>query len=131
MSIKGVSDIRRLPRLGKIRLGIKETSSKTGNEYPKSVDYFVCPLEVQAVYGEKPRMLDIVFPAEDIEDIDGFIKLMNGAGLDPRPYLATNGIKMKKLWNDQRIANELAAMAVDKSTTVFRSKKGGYSADES
>ena len=62
--IKGVSDIRRLPRLGKIRLGEKALA-KSGKEYPVAVDYFVCPPEVQAVYGAKPRVLDIVFPVED------------------------------------------------------------------
>ncbi|HOV79548.1 MAG TPA: hypothetical protein PK728_05525 [Bacillota bacterium] len=65
MAIKGVSDIRRLPRLGKIRLGEKEISQRTGAEYPKAVDYFVCPPEVQKVYGEKPRVLDIMFPVSD------------------------------------------------------------------
>ena len=64
MAIKGVSNIRRLPRLGKIRLGEKALS-KNGNPYPKAVDYFVCPPEVQAVYGEKPRTLDIMFPVND------------------------------------------------------------------
>jgi len=64
MAIKGVSEIRRLPRLGKIRLGEKALA-KSGKEYPKAVDYFVCPPEVQAVYGEKPRVLDIMFPVED------------------------------------------------------------------
>ncbi|MFA5383964.1 MAG: hypothetical protein WC364_04770 [Eubacteriales bacterium] len=65
MAIKGVSDIRRLPRLGKIRLGEKGVSQKTGKEYPKALDYFLCPPEVQKVYGEKPRMLDIMFPVSD------------------------------------------------------------------
>lgn len=64
MAIKGLSSIRRLPRLGKIRLGEKALS-KNGNPYPRAVDYFVCPPEVQAVYGEKPRELDIMFPVED------------------------------------------------------------------
>ena len=63
--IKGISDIRRPPRLGRIRLGIKAISIKTGGEYPKAVDYFVCPPEVQAVYGEKPTELRIAFPVED------------------------------------------------------------------
>lgn len=67
MAIKGVSDIKRLPRLGKIRLGEKDVSKRTGQEYPKAVDYFVCPPEVQKVYGEKPRALDIMFPVEDEE----------------------------------------------------------------
>lgn len=66
--IHGFSDVVRIPRLGKIRLGIKATSSK-GTEYPKAVDYFVCPPEVQAVYGDKPKELEIMVPYEDIETV--------------------------------------------------------------
>lgn len=62
--IRGISDIRRLPRLGKIRLGVKKVS-KSGKEYPSEVDYFVVPPEVAAVYGEKPTQLDVMFPTED------------------------------------------------------------------
>lgn len=62
--IKGLSDIRRFPRLGKIKLGIKTENDK-GVEYPKAVDYFVCPDEVVKVYGEQPKELDIIFPVED------------------------------------------------------------------
>jgi hypothetical protein len=62
--IKNLSEIRRLPRLGKIHLGIKvELPGK--NPYPKAVDYFVCPPEVQAVFGEKPKALTVMFPVED------------------------------------------------------------------
>ncbi len=68
MPIKGLSQIRRLPRLGVIRLGVKTKSAK-GTEYPKAVDYFVCPDEVKKVYGEKPRKLDIVLPLENIDDV--------------------------------------------------------------
>jgi len=63
--IRGLSDARRLPRIGKIRLGIKKTSAK-GKEYPAEVDYFVCPPEVQAIYGEKPKGLDIMVPVNDL-----------------------------------------------------------------
>ena len=64
MPIKGLSDTVRMPRLGKIRLGVKERNEK-GVEYPRAVDFFVCPDEVKAVYGEEPRELDIIFPVED------------------------------------------------------------------
>ena len=60
MSIKGVSEVVRLPRLGKIRLGIKR---ETG--YPSPTDYFVCPEEVRKAFGERPRELRIMFPTED------------------------------------------------------------------
>lgn len=65
MPIKGVSEIRRLSRLGKIRLGIKKESPRTGTPYPEATDYFVVPEEVAQVYGEKPTELKIVFPTED------------------------------------------------------------------
>ena len=64
--IKGISEIVRLPRLGKIRLGIKEEGTD-GNIYPTPTDYFVCPDEVKKVFGEKPRELRIMFPTEDRE----------------------------------------------------------------
>lgn len=66
--IKGVSDLRRLPRLGKIRLGIKKLS-RSGQEYPVEADCFVCPPEVQKVYGERPKELRIMFPVDDATQI--------------------------------------------------------------
>lgn len=61
MPIKGLSEIRRLPRLGKIHLGVKK-KNPAGVEYPVAVDYFVCPPEVQDCFGEKPQALRVVFP---------------------------------------------------------------------
>lgn len=66
--IKDLSDKRRLPRLGKIRLGVKAVSAK-GKEYPKEVNYFVCPVEVSKIYGDKPTELDVIFPLNDIETV--------------------------------------------------------------
>ena len=67
MAIKGVSDILRLPRLDKIRLGIMvETPGK--HPRPKAVDYFVCPPEVREVFGEEPRELQIMFPVENPDE---------------------------------------------------------------
>jgi len=82
-TIKGLSDNRRLPRLGKIRLGRKVVNSpeKIGDKcrckkpgepgcyyctHPEEVDYFICPPEVQAIYGEKPKELDIMMPVNDL-----------------------------------------------------------------
>jgi len=65
MPIIGLSDRLRLPRRGKIRLGEKKKSEKTGKTYPVSLDYFVVPDEVKKVYGEKPRKLDIMIPMEN------------------------------------------------------------------
>lgn len=67
--IKGLSEKRRLPRLGKIRLGIKKKSAKTGAEYPAEVPYFVVPEEVKKVYGEQPTELDVMLPLDDIDTV--------------------------------------------------------------
>jgi len=64
--IKGISEIVRLPRLGKIRLGIKEEGANR-KLYPAPTDYFVCPDEVKKVFGEKPKELRIMFPTENRE----------------------------------------------------------------
>ena len=64
MPIKNLSNIRRIPRLGKISLGIKKKTEK-GVEYPSEVSYFVCPEKVQKIFGEKPTILRIMFPVED------------------------------------------------------------------
>ena len=61
--IDGISEVIRLPRLGKIRLGIKKDAE--GTTYPEPTDYFVCPEEVKKVFGEKPRELRIMFPTND------------------------------------------------------------------
>ena len=65
MPIDKISDIRRFPRLNKIRMGIKKEGQK--GPYPSPTDYFVCPEEVTAYYGERPTELDIMFPSDDLD----------------------------------------------------------------
>jgi len=65
--IEGVSDIRRMPRLGKIRLGIKvEPEGK--NPYPRATDHFVVPDEIKTYTGDMPRKLSIMFPTEKLDE---------------------------------------------------------------
>jgi len=66
--IKGVSEIRKMPRLGKIRLGIKKVSGRTENPYPVATDYFVVPDEIKKYVGEQPKQLKIMFPTERVEE---------------------------------------------------------------
>lgn len=68
MAIKGISDIRRLPIIGTIRLGEK-LKNAAGKEYPSKLDHFNFKdaLDVQKVYGDKCRELDIVIPVDDEE----------------------------------------------------------------
>lgn len=78
MPIKGLTEKRRMPRIGKIHLGIKVKNAK-GVEYPKATDYFVFPKEdapggelrdqLIKQYGEKPKELEVIFPLEDEESI--------------------------------------------------------------
>lgn len=69
--VKGVSESRRLPRLGVIRLGLKAKSQSTGKEYPTETDYFVLTDApgVAKVYGEKPKEIEVMFPINDEEVI--------------------------------------------------------------
>jgi hypothetical protein len=64
MQIKGMTEVVRLPRLGKIRLGIKKENA-SGVSYPFQTEYFVCPEEVRKIFGEKSRELKIMFPTEE------------------------------------------------------------------
>jgi hypothetical protein len=64
--IKGISDRRRLPRLGKLRLGVKVVHQTSGKEYPKETPYFVVPPEVSKIYGDTPTSLDVMFPMNDV-----------------------------------------------------------------
>lgn len=66
--IKGLSERRRLPRLGSIRLGIK-VKNKKGVEYPKETPYFVCPDEVIEKYGPEPTELDVMVPINEIDSV--------------------------------------------------------------
>jgi len=67
MPIKGVSEVRRMPRLGKVRLGIKvEPEGK--NPYPRATDYFVVPEEIKEYVGNMPKKLNIMFPTEKADE---------------------------------------------------------------
>lgn len=84
MPIKQLSNQRRLPRAGIIRLGLRVKTEKnckcggknkgclaclgTGTIHrPKETDYFVCPEKVKEVYGPEPKKLKILIPVEDEE----------------------------------------------------------------
>jgi len=74
--VGNVSGLMRLKRLGKIRLGIKKKSAKTGQEYPSAIDmdgqpidYFVVPPEIVEFTGEKPKVLDAMFVSNDPEEV--------------------------------------------------------------
>ena len=69
MPIKDISDVRRMPRIGKIRLGIKVEPEEEGKKpYPRATDYFVVPGEIKGIVGDMPKKLNIMFPTENPEE---------------------------------------------------------------
>lgn len=58
-------NVIRLPRLGRIKLGIKKKSARKGVEYPVETQFLVCPEEVRKVHGEEPKSLPVMLPVED------------------------------------------------------------------
>ncbi len=70
--IKGLSEVRRMPRIGKLHTGTKKMSEKSGKEYPVQVDYFVFPEgyaeALKKAFGtDQPKSLPIRIPSEDEE----------------------------------------------------------------
>lgn len=63
--IKGLSEQRQMPRLGKIRTGVKVANKSGNGEHPEAVDFFVLPEELAGIFGDKPKSLPIMFPVED------------------------------------------------------------------
>lgn len=78
MPIKGHSDIRRIPRIGKIHLGMRQTSDESSTSYPVACDHFVVKQDestspeaasaFHAVYGACPKEITIAFASDDPED---------------------------------------------------------------
>jgi len=64
----------RVPRAGKIRLGIKKVA-KSGKEYPSEVDHFVFDEDLEGrdriveLYGEKPKRILVTFLSDDPEEV--------------------------------------------------------------
>lgn len=82
--IRGLSDERRLPRLGYIRLGHKVKNKGGGSRcqckgdqgciyctHPEETPHFVLrdAPGVAAVYGDTPTMLDVMVPLEAVEEV--------------------------------------------------------------
>ncbi|MBX3120711.1 MAG: hypothetical protein KF784_16755 [Fimbriimonadaceae bacterium] len=61
--INGISNRRRMPIIGKIRLGVKV--SGPNGFYPKETPHFVVPEEVAKVFGAQPNELEVMFVSND------------------------------------------------------------------
>ncbi len=68
----GIDEVKRLPRLGRIRLGIKVATSNN-RQRPAETDYFVCPPELLKKLGlpddAQPKSLDVMLPSEELFDV--------------------------------------------------------------
>lgn len=88
MTIKGLSDKRRISRGGKLRLGSMATAAN-GKEYPQKSDHFIADFENKElekefyrIYGDKPTRVDICFPHADREaNFTNFYKCYGATGL--------------------------------------------------
>jgi len=94
-SIEGLTDRVRLPRLGKIRLGVK-VDVGTANEHPRDLDYFVVPEEVAKILNDdKPRELRIMFPIDDQAEI--FPQALKRYGSNAGLKCSGNGARAKEM----------------------------------
>lgn len=84
--IRGISDRRRIPRLGKIHLGVRVQNSSGRGDHPQATDYFVVPKELEATVGEKPTKLNIAFHSDEPAEFAGqnFRRYGSGTGLTCR-----------------------------------------------
>jgi hypothetical protein len=89
MPIKGISEKRRFSRGGKIRLGQKATSKRTGNQYPEKSDHFIFdPIDetltpvFEKLFGKTPTKITVAFPSEDLEIVfPQYYKCYGSSGL--------------------------------------------------
>lgn len=101
------SSARRMPRLGKIKLGIKVEKKRKDNttvQYPKETDYFVCPPEVRAIYGEQPKELDVMLPSDDPEVC--FPQKLSAFGSSKGLRCHGNGVKAERYNEDLKVWQE-------------------------
>lgn len=75
MPIRGLSEVRRCPRIGRLSLGEKRKSQKNGAEYPAETEWFtMVPAtgdkdrdeklvkQFKKLYGDKPKSIKVMFP---------------------------------------------------------------------
>ena len=110
--IKNLSEKRKIPRIGKIHLGVKTEGKNNKSSYPTAVDYFVVKEEkntpaaavdaFKKVYGDKPKEIDIMFPNEDIDSIfPQALKMYKQSGL----YCIGDGEKARRAGDDGILAD--------------------------
>lgn len=102
VSIIGLSDERRIPRLGRIRLGHVNHNTQSSKSYPEEDSFFHVPEEVARAYGsDKPTELDIMFPVNDRRII--FPQAYEYYGSNKRLLCSGDGREAMR-WNSQQLS---------------------------
>lgn len=107
MPIKEFEGKRRLPVIGKIRLGTRKTSSG-GKEYPSEADHFVLDdaPDVAAVYGKEPKQLEVIFPVDDLNKVMPYWYKWYGGGVKDKEGNIIGG--KLNCYGDGDVAHHLA-----------------------
>ncbi len=79
-TIKGLTDQRRLPRIERVKLGLK-VKNKKGVLHPFETDYFVIPKELQKLYGEKPKEIDVMLVTNNKDETCPAANTLYGSGV--------------------------------------------------
>ena len=121
--IKNRQTTPRPPRLGKIKIGIKEYSDKAKADIPKSIDWFRATgnfsNEFHKVYGAKPNKIRVIFPYNDVEEnLNEFYRHYKSGGL----YCIGDGEKATRIHPDN-ISEE-----IDCPCKHWSEEKGGCNA---
>ena len=120
----------KLPIGGKIRLGIR-VKNEQGMEYPKELDYFVCPKEVRAVFGDEPTELTVFFPRNNREEV--FPQCYEKYGSNEALLCQGDGEKSAQRlnlengrWEEVKCPCEHYNKKYDKKTKIGGCVKAGY-----
>lgn len=66
--IRGISERRQIPRLGKIHLGVRQPNANGRGDHPVQTDYFVVPEVLKPYVGVQPTSLLVTFHSDNPDD---------------------------------------------------------------
>ena len=105
--IHGFSEPKRIPRIGKIYLGVKRSNGT--KDYPSAVDYFVVRADggntsedaaraFHEAYGPEPREITIAFPSDDPENfMPQYLASYHGGGGRSELWCKGDGLKARRM----------------------------------
>ena len=106
--IHGFSEPKRIPRIGKIYLGVKRENNG-GKSFPSAVDYFVVRADggntsedaaraFHEVYGPEPREITIAFPSDHPENfMPQYLASYHGGGGRSELWCKGDGLKARRM----------------------------------